>query len=55
MNNTVMTGRVLELQQLVFGGAEQGARYQCNVQTQFGNIASDIVEVIGEMKEVHLP
>lgn len=48
MNSTVATGGVLEFQQLVFEGAEQGARYQCIVETLFGNIFSDIVEVVGE-------
>ena len=52
MNNSIATGGVLELQQVVFGGAEQGARYQCIVETQFGNIFSDIVEVVGEKRKI---
>ena len=51
MNNTMVTGGVLELQQLVFEGAEQGARYQCIVETQFGDIQSNIVEVVGKKKK----
>ena len=46
LNTAIATESVLELPQVVF--EDGGARYQCIVETQFGNISSDIVEVVGE-------
>ena len=52
LNTTVATGGVFELPQVVFEGEDQGARYQCIVETQYGAIFSDIVKVVGEKTEV---
>lgn len=48
LNTTVATGGVFELPQLLFSSAVQGARYQCIVETPYGDIFSDIVQVIGK-------
>lgn len=46
-NTTVATGNVFELNEVVFGEVE-GNRYQCIVETEYGNIFSELVEVIGK-------
>lgn len=45
-DTTVATGSVLQLPELQF--EDGGSNYQCIVETQYGNISSDLIEVVGE-------
>ena len=45
-STTVATGSVLQLPEVRF--EDGGSNYQCIVETQYGNISSDLVEVVGE-------
>lgn len=45
-NTTVATGTDLELPEIQF--SDGGSNYQCIVETQYGNISSDLVEIVGE-------
>ena len=45
MNETATTGKTLELDQILFVAA--GDKYQCIATTLFGNIDSELVEIIG--------
>ena len=46
-NQVAGIGKTLPLDQILFG--DSGDRYQCIVQSPYGNIASDIVEIIGRL------
>ena len=43
---TVAVGKTLELDQILFAAA--GDKYQCIVSTPYGNITSQLAEIIGE-------
>ena len=47
VNETVAVGKTLELDQILFDAA--GDRYQCIVETQYGDISSNLVEIIGRL------
>ena len=43
----ISSGQVLEIELVVF--EDRGDRYQCVLETQYGSISSDLVEIIGEI------
>lgn len=47
VNETVVVEKILDLDQISFVTA--GNRYQCIVETPYGDIASNLVEIIGEL------